>query len=88
MELKLNIHDKQVTYELSSQKGEGLEGLVRSLTSDITKVLIEGETESYSFMRQIALLVNILKKTQDIEIALDSSSFQVINNLLVPIYKN
>lgn len=88
MELKLYLKDRQVTYELAGEKGESLENLIKLVgKKEFDKISIYGETKSYTFLRQVALLVNILSKTKVFDLSLNSNSFEKKAGVLLPIYE-
>jgi len=88
MELTVSIKDRQLNYSSSKFSGESLDGLVQKADlSKIEKVLIDGESKSYTLLRQVALLVNILIKINSAKIELKSKSFKKTKGLLFPIYR-
>ncbi len=88
MQLNIVIDGREVNYTLGSEAGEGLSGLIKFLSGkQIDKVTISGESKSYTFLRQIALLVNLLAKANHITIDLKSKSYLSKGDLLVPIYE-
>ena len=63
MELKVSYRDKEIEYEAGDKRGEGLEGLIDFIGkagSCLKKVEIIGESKSYTFLRQIYLLANMV----------------------------
>lgn len=88
MRLNLTIDARQVKYDLGEISGEGLENLIKSIGNEGLEIVeVSGESKSYTFLRQIALLVNVLVATNQITIDLKSSSYTLKGGLLVPIYE-
>lgn len=88
MELNINVENKDLEYSLGSVKGQGLDALIKSLGEyKFDKLSLSGESKSYTFLRQVALLVNILVKINKCSLELSSNSFSREGDLIFPIYK-
>ena len=88
MQLNLEIKDRNVEFSLEDKKGEGIENLIKFVGSNsFEEIIITGETKSYSFLRQIALFVNLLIETKEIKVTLRSASFNQVEGRLFPIYE-
>lgn len=63
MELKVSYKKREVEYFSGKQRGEGLEGLIDFIGKNkqrLNKIEIDGKSESYTFLRQIYLLANLV----------------------------
>jgi hypothetical protein len=88
MELILKIENKNLKYSSGKIEAEGLENLIKSLGElEFSEIVLSGESKSYTFLRQVALLVNILIKTKKCSLKLKSDSFSMAGDLVFPIYK-
>ena len=88
MELKIKFKEREIEYSLGSSKGKTLEALIKALPNNsVDKVLLSGESRSYTLLRQLALFVNLLRVTKDVEVDLASKSFSSKEGFLLPIYE-
>jgi hypothetical protein len=88
MELRIEIEDRSITYQAGKTFGEGLEDLIKLLGEvEIGEIVLSGESKSYTFLRQIALLVNMLIKLKQTKVELKSKSFTKVEDLIFPIYR-
>lgn len=88
MELVLELNNKELDYSCGSRKGDSLDGLIENLSNlGFDKIVISGESKSYTFLRQVALFANMLVKIQNVEVTLKSDSFKVVDGMLFPIYE-
>jgi len=88
MELAISIDKKLLCYQVGDMKGNGLDELIGQLGSlKFDKVSLSGESTSYTFLRQIALLVNLLIKIKKVEVKLATACFKRRGDLIIPLYK-
>jgi len=88
MALKLQISKRDLKYSSGKFTGDTLESLVKNLNSlEVDNIIVSGESKSYTFLRQVTLLLNLLIKTKGAKINLQSKSFGVRKGLFFPIYE-
>lgn len=87
MELKINISQRDLSFEVDNKSGHSLEELVKIASDKKIKLIrLSGESKSYTFLRQIALFINLTTKLNDCDIVLKSQSFKQSDKLIAPIY--
>ncbi|MFH1855306.1 MAG: hypothetical protein ABH810_02790 [bacterium] len=89
MKLNIEIKDREIKYQSASHQGQDLKSLILFLRENsVSDVIISGESKSYTLLRQVAMLVNMLIETKQIKVTLLSKSFSLKENRFLPIYSN
>ncbi len=89
MKLNIKIKDREIKFDSVSHQGNDLKSLILFLRENsVSDVIVSGESKSYTLLRQVAMLVNILIETKQVEVILLSKSFSQQESLLLPIYSN
>lgn len=88
MELIIDISKRNLSFKVDNQSGSGLNELIK-LSSDIKidSIKISGESKSYTFLRQVALFVNLTARLNDCEVELRSRCFNKVGKSIAPIYE-
>jgi hypothetical protein len=87
MDLKINYHDREISYFFGDKSGSSIDGLLQDVRgAKIKAIYLEGESPSYTFTRQIYLLVNLLRKVSAANLFLNGQ-FQEENQPLLPSYR-
>ena len=67
MNIRLDYHDRTVCYQIESRgkavSGQSISGLLKAVEESeetIEQIKVSGETKSYTFVRQIYLVANLL----------------------------
>ena len=75
MEIEIKYQDRNLDYLIKggpkNKSGEGIRELLSEIEKSdkkISRISLSGETKSYTFSRQVYLLVNMLKEISDSEI--------------------
>lgn len=88
MELKICIEGKDINFSNGQISGGSLDELIgKAGKMRFDSIKIQGKTNSYTFIRQVALFVNMISSNSKVRVESKSESFDVKNNLAVPIYK-
>lgn len=88
MELKISIFKRDLSYKLDNKHGVGLDELIRECSGVcLDSIEITGESRSYTFMRQVALFVNLSTSLNQCRLINNSKSFKSSDNKLAPIYE-
>jgi len=87
MKLNIRIEGREIKYQSGSYRGKDLKSLILFLRENtVSGIIISGESKSYTLLRQVAMLINMLIETSQTEVALHTKSFQFKKNCLFPIY--
>lgn len=89
MEISVHFKSRELKYFLKGSQKEGLESLIADIGKEkekIRKLNFIGETDSYTFIRQIYLLINVLASISDFEISLNG---ELVNEFeqIFPVYR-
>ena len=75
MEVKVRYKDRELSFTAGDQKGDGLDELISYLGKNkdgVSRLEIAGESGSYTFLRQIYLLANMIAALSSIAVYLNS----------------
>jgi len=90
MEVKITYHNRDLRFTSDSASGEGFEDLFKFLQKNknkISKLVILGETNSFTFMRQIYLFANTFRFISGWEIIINGKKAK-LDQILLPVYKS
>lgn len=88
MELIISIDERNLDYALGKTSGRGLDNLIKKLGQvKFDQISLSGESGSYTFLRQVALMLNMLIALKQAKVSLSTNSFKRQGALVVPIYK-
>jgi hypothetical protein len=88
MELNIEISQRELSFKVDNQLGSSLNELIETASDKtIGSIRISGESKSYTFLRQVALFVNLITKLGDCRVELKSKCFSICENTIAPIYK-
>lgn len=89
MEIKVNFKNRDLIYSYGNKEGKELDSLIEHIgknKSKIERIEFIGETHSYTFIRQIYLLINILASISDFEIYLNGKKVKQFEQIF-PVYR-
>lgn len=89
MELKVVYQDRKVKFYSGRKKGEGLDKLIEFVGKNSIKlktIRVYGESNSYTFMRQMYLFANLTAFLTDIPVFINGTKFDS-DSIRVPDYK-
>ncbi|MCX6809573.1 MAG: hypothetical protein NTZ65_02390 [Candidatus Berkelbacteria bacterium] len=87
MEIDIFYQNRELTFKSPKESGEGFEDFLRLISENkdkITCVRLSGESKSYTFTRQVFLLVNLLKNFLDCDLYINSKKIE--KEIALPIY--
>ncbi len=87
MELKIRINNRDLAYKAEKNSGRSLDeliGFIGGKYGKIKSVSLEGETKSYTFMRQVYLFLNICKFFSNCKVIINGTA--VKGNFVAPDY--
>lgn len=90
MDIKVTYKDRDLKFNSDSYRGSGIRELLEFTKKNKGKIdhlEITGESNSYTFLRQIYLLTNILSQISDIKIKIDGYKVKA-DKIILPVYKN
>jgi len=88
MVVKVQYSNRDLSFSSGSHSGSGITGLLSFLGENKNKVvhlLIEGQTKSYTFERQIYLLANIVSKISGSEVKINGKEISS-DKVILPVY--
>lgn len=88
MKLKINLIGRELEFHSGRQSGRSLNDLIGFIEGNgdrIKEVIIVGETKSFTLLRQVYLIVNLLKKVTDCEVFLGDE--RVAGPFVAPEYR-
>lgn len=88
MELNIVISQRDLSFKIDNQSGDNLSELIKvSSDKKIDSIIVSGESSSYTFLRQIALFVNLSSRLNVCEVDVRSKCFSKNKSTIAPIYK-
>jgi len=75
MEINAHYKDRQLSFTAGDRKGDGLDELISFIgknKKDIAKLDIHGESDSYTFLRQVYLFANMVSVLSGVEVCINS----------------
>jgi len=79
MDVNVIYKNRDLEFKSGSNSGRGLDGLlefVKINKDEINVIEIKGESESYTFLRQIYLLANLLSEISGFEVRINGKLIQ------------
>lgn len=91
MELNIKITGKRdLQAQWSGKSFESLDELIKNLSKiseNLDKITLEGESESYTFSRQVYLLINLLNQLTSADVEVNDKIISK-KDIVVPEYKS
>jgi hypothetical protein len=87
VEIKLEFASRELNYEIDGIRCAGIDNLIENIgqkSDKIKRISLSGDTDSYTLMRQVYLLINLCKAFSDCEVAINGK--QMSDRILIPDY--